>query len=71
MFRFRFENTWLREPSFVAEVKHVWESLPATHLLPKLMSVSRFMEKWGMDFFNKFKEKVRRQKVILDSLKDR
>lgn len=41
------------------------------HLLPKLNSVSRYMEKWGRDFFNKFKEKVRRQKLILDDLKNK
>lgn len=35
------------------------------------MSVSRFMEKWGRNFFNKFKEKLRQQKAILDDLKSR
>nr|XP_017245467.1 PREDICTED: uncharacterized protein LOC108217129 [Daucus carota subsp. sativus] len=71
VFRFKFENTWLKDPSFISDVKNCWENLPVSHLMLKLMSVSRFMEKWGRDFFNKFKEKVRRQKAILDSLRER
>ncbi|XP_074336668.1 uncharacterized protein LOC141673834 [Apium graveolens] len=70
-FRFKFENTWLKEPSFISDVKNCWENLPMSHLMIKLMSVSRFMEKWGRDFFNKFKEKVRRQKAIIDLLRER
>lgn len=61
VFRFKFENTWLKEPSFIREVAGYWESIPTSHLLPKLNSVSRYMEKWGRNFFNKFKEKVRQQ----------
>lgn len=70
-FRFRFENTWLKEPSFNKDVSECWENLPVTDLLPKLMSVSRYMEKWGRNFFNKFKEKVRKQKELLDSLREK
>lgn len=71
VFRFRFENIWLKEPSFVKETSEFWKSIPLTHLIPKLQSVSGFMEKWGRNFFNKFREKLRRQKEVLDNLKDR
>lgn len=50
-FRFKFENTWLKEPSFVKEVTDHWETIHCANLLPKLNSVSKFMEKWGKDFF--------------------
>lgn len=59
-FRFRFENTWLKEPNFVKEVTEQWANLPSSHLLPKLNAVSSYMQKWGRNFFNKFKEKVKR-----------
>ncbi|KAL8093230.1 hypothetical protein AgCh_035211 [Apium graveolens] len=70
-FRFRFENSWLKEPSFKAEVEGFWKALPATHILPKLISVSSFMSKWGRNFYHKFRDKVKRQKEILNALKDR
>lgn len=70
-FRFKFENTWLKEPNFLKDVTAHWESIPKTHLLPKLMEVSKYMAKWGRVFFNKFKEKVKRQKQVLDSLCDK
>lgn len=69
-FRFKFENTWLKELNFHAEVSKYWQNLPAIHLLPKLLSVSQFMAKWGRVFFHKFREKVVKQKEIIDSLKD-
>lgn len=70
-FRFRFKNTWLKEASFHAEVKNYWQNLPALHLLPKLLAVSTFMAKWGREFFNKFREKVLKQKKIIEALKQR
>lgn len=70
-FRFRFENTWLKESSFHSEVSSFWQSLPALHLLPKLLAVSKYMAKWGKDFFNKFREKVVKQKETIDNLKNR
>ncbi|XP_074352652.1 uncharacterized protein LOC141691795 [Apium graveolens] len=69
-FRFRFENSWLKEPSFKAEVKGFWKALLATHILPKLIFVSFFMSKWGRNFFHKFKDKVKCQKEVLNVLKD-
>ncbi|XP_074374427.1 uncharacterized protein LOC141714831 [Apium graveolens] len=45
--------------------------LPLIHLLPKHISISSFMAKWGRVFFHKFREKVINQKEALDSLKDR
>ncbi|XP_074326770.1 uncharacterized protein LOC141664715 [Apium graveolens] len=69
-FRFKFENKWLKEPSFIKDVAGHWENISHSHLLPKLMSVSRYMEKWGRNFFNKFKEKVKHHKALMDSLKD-
>lgn len=51
-FRFKFKNMWLREPNFRGEVKHYWDNLPRTHLLPKLISISSFMAKWGRNFFS-------------------
>lgn len=45
IFRFKFENTWLKEPNFIKDVTGHWENIPRMHLLPKLISVSRYMEK--------------------------
>lgn len=70
-FRFRFENMWLKEDNFVAEVTEAWQNIPSYHLLPKLIEVSSFMARWGRTFFHKFKEKVRDQKRIMDDLVDR
>lgn len=41
-----------------------------TSMLPKLMSISKYMEQWGREFFNKFKEKVRAKKIVINDLKD-
>lgn len=70
-FRFKFENIWLKEESFSSEISSFWQNLPPTHMLPKLISVSAFMAKWGKVFFNKFREKVVKQKSIIDTLKNR
>ncbi|XP_074352235.1 uncharacterized protein LOC141691391 [Apium graveolens] len=70
-FRFRFENTWLKESSFHEEVSSFWHNLPPMHLLPKLIEVSKYMAKWGREFFHKFRKEVIRQKEIIDSLKNR
>ncbi|KAL8149291.1 hypothetical protein AgCh_006337 [Apium graveolens] len=64
-FRFRFENTWLQEPSFKEEVTQFWKEIPKIHLLPKLLSVSSFMARWGRTFFHKFRDKIKKQKVVL------
>lgn len=69
-FKFKFENTWLKEPSFIKDVTDHWEKIHCANLLPKLISVSKYIEKWGRNFFNKFKEKLRKQKIILDGLKN-
>ncbi|XP_074373913.1 uncharacterized protein LOC141714281 [Apium graveolens] len=69
VFRFKFENTWFKEENFIRDVTKHWESIPPSHLLLKLMTISRYMEKWGRNFFNKFKEKLRMQKELLNSLK--
>lgn len=45
IFRFRFENVWLREPSFVKETTEFWKQIPVTHLMLKLKEVSKFMGK--------------------------
>lgn len=39
--------------------------------MPKLSAVSNYMAKWGRNFFHKFREKVIKQKEIIDQLKDR
>lgn len=70
-FRFRFENVWLKEPSFHDEVLGCWKQLPVSHLLPKLVAISEFMAQWGHRFFHKFRDKVRSQKKIIDELVDR
>lgn len=71
VFRFKFENMWLKEPSFAKEIVDYWRKIPVMHLIPKLKEVSKFMGKWGRTYFNKFKEKLRAQKKLLDKLKDR
>lgn len=70
-FRFRFENIWLKEPSFHEEVSSYWQGIPTIFLLPKLISVSSFMAKWGRNFFHKFRDKVKKQKEILNALVNR
>lgn len=57
-FRFKFENTWLKEDSFHSDVSSFWRNLLPSHLLPKLISVSAYMANWGRKFFYKFREKV-------------
>lgn len=63
-FRFRFENTWLKEKVFHEEVSNYWRSLSPVNFLPKLLELSDFMGKWGKRFFNKFREKIQKQKDI-------
>lgn len=70
-FRFKFENTWLKKVEFHTEVTNYWKSLPPSHLLPKLISVSSFMAKWSRNFFHKFCEKVLNQKAAIDTLQNR
>lgn len=70
-FRFKIENTWLKEKTFVRDVTTFWEDLPNTSFLPKLLSVSKYMKKRGHTFFNKFKEKLKAQKRIIEALKIR
>lgn len=69
-FRFKFENTWLKEQNFHEDVSKFWENLPPAHLLPRLISVSSFMAKWGRQFFHKFREKVKAQKEVVNRLVD-
>lgn len=40
-------------------------------MLPKLLSLSAFMAKWGRNFFNKFREKVKNLKASLNVLVNR
>lgn len=70
-FRFRFENIWLKEPLFHEEVSSYWQGIPTIFLLPKLISVSSFMAKWVRNFFHKFRDKVKKQKEILNALVNR
>lgn len=67
-FQFRFENTWLKEPNFHTEVSYFKKLLPTSHLLLKLVSVSSYMSKWGRNFIHKFKDKIKKQKLVLDEL---
>lgn len=53
-FKFRFENMWLREPSYVEEVSAMWKDPSKCHLLPKLFVVSSFMARWGKSLFHEF-----------------
>lgn len=70
-FRFRFENTWLKEKEFHNSVVQFWNQIPFMHLLPKLLEVSAYMEKWGRTFFHKFREKINHHKAIIEALKER
>lgn len=69
-FRFRFENVWLKEESFREEVSSFWRGLSPVLLLTKLIDISSFMQKWGTNFFNKFWEKIREQKIVLEVYMD-
>lgn len=68
--RFKFENAWLSEPNS-EEVAQYWHNIPRVNLLPKLMSVSTFMARWGRNFFHKFWTKIKKQKEIISALNDR
>lgn len=70
-FRFKFENTWLEEPTFRKDVVDYWLELPSFHILPKLISVSSFMARWGRNFFHKFRDKIKKHKEALSKLVDR
>ncbi|XP_074327330.1 uncharacterized protein LOC141665251 [Apium graveolens] len=70
-FRFRFENSWLKEPSFKEENIKAWKEIPTMNIIPKLISLSKFMSKWGRKFFHKFRDKVKQQKEVLNSLLNR
>ncbi|XP_074378321.1 uncharacterized protein LOC141719854 [Apium graveolens] len=70
-FRFKFENTWLQEPNFRKKVSDFWLELPTVNIIPKLVSVSSFMARWGRNFFHKFRDKIRRQKEVIRLLVDR
>lgn len=63
-FRFRFENTWLKEPTFHGEIAEFWKSIHVAHLLPKLDSISSFMAKWGHNFFHKFRDKIKKKEFL-------
>ncbi|XP_074360471.1 uncharacterized protein LOC141700659 [Apium graveolens] len=69
-FRFRFENIWLKEENFHEEVSAHWRNLNPSHFLSKLVEISSFMEKWGKRFFNKFREKIRKQKELVALFED-
>ncbi|KAL8094028.1 hypothetical protein AgCh_035786 [Apium graveolens] len=70
-FRFCFENSWLQEPSFKGEVATLWNSIAPMNIIPKLLSLSSMLAKWGNKFFHKFRDKVKSQKEVLNSLVDR
>lgn len=61
-FIFRFENAWLKEESFTADVSKTWRDLYPSLLLPKLLSVTSFMAKWDRNFFHKFRNKIKKKK---------
>lgn len=56
---------WLKEHSFFEEVSTYWRSLSPIQFLPKLLELSKFMGQWGRRFFNKFREKIKKQKEVL------
>ncbi|XP_074374553.1 uncharacterized protein LOC141714959 [Apium graveolens] len=70
-FRFRFENSWLKEPSFKEEVVRWWKQIPVMNIIPKHILMAKCMSKWGRQFFHKFGEKVKQQKEILSALINR
>lgn len=70
-FRFKFENTWLKEDNFHSDVIAFWRQLSAIHILPKLISMTFYMAKWGRVFFHKFRDKVLKQKKSIEELRDR
>lgn len=61
----------MKEPSFQEEVVSFWGGIHVTQLIPKLLYVSSFMAKWGHNFFHKFRDKVKKQKEVLDVLAKR
>ncbi|XP_074352031.1 uncharacterized protein LOC141691191 [Apium graveolens] len=70
-FRFKFENTWFHESSFRDEVNQYWDSLSRLQLMPKLISMSSYMAKWGRNFFHKFRDKLCKQREIVNALAEK
>lgn len=69
-FRFWFQNTWLKEESFHNEMTNYWKSIFPTHVMSKLIDLSRFTGIWGRNFFKKFRKKIKRQKEVISSFED-
>lgn len=47
------------------EVSEIWNYIPVTHLLPKIVEVTSFMARWGRSFFHKFRENIKMHKANL------
>ncbi|XP_074358334.1 uncharacterized protein LOC141697724 [Apium graveolens] len=52
VFRLCFEKIWLKEPKFVKDISTIWNTIPVSHLLPKLIEVSSFMARWRKVFLS-------------------
>lgn len=57
--------------NFKDDVSKHLKSIPRIHLLPKLLSVSSFMARWGKNFFHKCRNKIKKQEDVFSCLINR
>lgn len=69
-FRFRFENIWLKEPGFIAEVFRDLDKYFSNEFVTQIDGGLFFYGEVGRSFFHKFREKIKEQKSILERLND-
>lgn len=61
----------MKEENFHVNVANYWQNLHTIHVLPKLIFVSKYMATRGITFFHKFRDKVIKQKEVIEQFKDR
>lgn len=48
-----------------------WDKLPRLQLLSNLLSIYAFMAKWGRNCFHKFRDKIAKQRALVNSLAEK
>lgn len=62
-FRFRFENSWLRESDLVLVVNSSWEESSSLDLISRLHMCTVRLERWGKELARKFKHRINSYKT--------
>lgn len=61
----------VKDTSFHKKVADHWATIPPIHFLLKLLNIFTFMAKGGRSFFNKSREKLKKQKEVIVVLVNR